>query len=110
MTFADLASGARVFLDANPLVYYFGAHPLFGPASKELVERIEKHDVLTFTSTHVLSEAAHHLMTLEAASGFALLFWLVSFVIIVPVGLALAFREGLRLSSLREMGEKATSD
>jgi uncharacterized protein (TIRG00374 family) len=49
-------------------------------------------------------------LTLEEASGFALLFWLVSFVSIVPVGLALAFREGLRFSALREMGAKATSD
>ena len=29
MTFADLGSGARVFLDANTLVYHFGPHPLF---------------------------------------------------------------------------------
>jgi predicted nucleic acid-binding protein len=70
MTFADLSSGDGIFLDANPLVYYFGAHALFGPTSKQLIERIEKHDLLGFTSTHVLSEAAHHLMTLEAASVF----------------------------------------
>jgi uncharacterized membrane protein YbhN (UPF0104 family) len=44
-------------------------------------------------------------LTLEEASGFALLFWMVSFVSIVPVGLALAFKEGLRLGALREMGE-----
>jgi len=49
-------------------------------------------------------------LSLEAASGFALLFWLVSFVMIVPVGLALAFREGLRLGALRQMGEEASKD
>lgn len=27
MTFADLAPGERLFLDANPLVYHFGSHP-----------------------------------------------------------------------------------
>jgi hypothetical protein len=27
MTFADLAGGERLFLDANPLVYHFGSHP-----------------------------------------------------------------------------------
>jgi hypothetical protein len=34
MIFADLSGGEGIFLDANPLVYYFGAHALFGPASK----------------------------------------------------------------------------
>ena len=47
-------------------------------------------------------------LTLETASGFAVLFWLVSFVIIVPVGLALAFREGLRFKALRQMGEETS--
>jgi predicted nucleic acid-binding protein len=70
MTFADLSGGESIFLDANPLVYYFGAHALFGPASKQLIERIEKQELTAFTSTHVLSEAAHHLMTLEAAAFF----------------------------------------
>jgi predicted nucleic acid-binding protein len=70
MTFADLLNGESVFLDANPLVYYFGAHALYGPPSKQLIERIEKHELVAFTSTHVLSEAAHHLMTLEAAAMF----------------------------------------
>ena len=70
MTFADLFGGDSIFLDANPLVYYFGAHALFGPASKQLIERIENQELAGFTSTHVLSEAAHHLMTLEAAALF----------------------------------------
>jgi uncharacterized protein (TIRG00374 family) len=46
-------------------------------------------------------------LTLEVASGFALLFWLISFVIIVPVGLVLAFREGLQFSALRDVGEES---
>jgi len=70
MTFADLPAGDRIFLDANPLVYYFGAHALFGPCSNHLIKRIENHELAAFTSTHVLSEAAHHLMTLEAAALF----------------------------------------
>jgi len=73
MTFADLLQGESVFLDANPIVYYFGAHALFGPASKQLIERIENQELVGFTSTHVLSEAAHHLMTLEACAVFGLL-------------------------------------
>jgi predicted nucleic acid-binding protein len=63
MTFADLSVGDSIFLDANPLVYYFGAHAHLGPSSKQLIQRIENHELAGFTSTHVLSEAAHHLMT-----------------------------------------------
>ena len=64
MIFADLPNGAAVFLDANPLVYHFGPHPLLGPPCSELIQRIENRELFAFTSTHVLSEAAHHLMTL----------------------------------------------
>jgi predicted nucleic acid-binding protein len=70
MTFADLSGGERLFLDANPLVYYFGSHPLLGPACKQLFQRIGKQELTAFTSTHVLSEAAHHLMTMEASTRF----------------------------------------
>jgi len=43
-------------------------------------------------------------MTLEAASGIALVLWLVSFVAIVPIGLVLAFLEGLKWRNLRDVG------
>ena len=71
MTFADLAGGERLFLDANPLVYHFGSHPDWGAASTQLIERIENRELAAYTSTHVLSEVAHHLMTLEAAALFS---------------------------------------
>ena len=70
MTFADLPAGETIFLDANPLVYHFAADPVFGPASNQLIARIENQEIQAFTSTHVLSETAHHLMTLEASSVF----------------------------------------
>lgn len=40
---------------------------------------------------------------LAAASGVALILWVVSFVMIVPIGLALAFHEGLRWRNLRHL-------
>jgi uncharacterized protein (TIRG00374 family) len=40
---------------------------------------------------------------LETASGIAVLWWVVSFVIIVPIGLALAFHEGIKWRSLRHI-------
>jgi predicted nucleic acid-binding protein len=70
MTFADLPGGERLFLDANPLVYHFGSHPVLGSACTQLLRRIENQELAAVTSTHVLSEAAHHLMTLEAATRF----------------------------------------
>jgi predicted nucleic acid-binding protein len=70
MTFADIAAGETLFLDANPLVYHFAPDPVFGPACTGLMNRIANREVLAVTSTHVLSEVAHHLMTIEAASFF----------------------------------------
>jgi predicted nucleic acid-binding protein len=70
MTFADLPSGEALFLDANVLVYYFNSHSVFGPPCQELVKRVENGDVAGFTSTPVLSELAHRLMTSEASSLF----------------------------------------
>jgi predicted nucleic acid-binding protein len=66
MIFADLASGDSVFVDANILVYHFGPHPTFGTACRQLLQRIERPDLVGFTSTHILGEVAHQLMIAEA--------------------------------------------
>lgn len=70
MKFADLPAGERVFLDANPLVHYFAPDPNLGPSCRALLARIQIQQIEALTSTHVLSEVAHHLMTLEAARRF----------------------------------------
>jgi predicted nucleic acid-binding protein len=70
MIFADLLPGESVFLDANTLIYHFGAHTTFGAASSQLLQRVENQEFLGFTSTQVLGEAAHRLMTTEASSLF----------------------------------------
>jgi predicted nucleic acid-binding protein len=70
VTFADVPAGERIFIDANPLVYYFAPDPIHGPACSQLIARVENQEIVAVTSTHVLSEAAHHLMTLEAAALF----------------------------------------
>jgi predicted nucleic acid-binding protein len=70
MRFDDLPPQASVFLDANPLVYYFASDPVFGPACARLVTRVQRQELRAYTSTHVLGEAVHHLMTLEAATQF----------------------------------------
>ncbi len=70
MIFTDLPAGASVFLDANTFVYHFSVHPQFGAACTDLIERIEHQELRGFTSTHVLSEVAHRMMTIEASLRF----------------------------------------
>ncbi len=66
MIFADLAAGETVFLDANTFVYHFGPDPVLGPPCSQLLQRIENQELTAFTSVHLLAEAAHKLMTVEA--------------------------------------------
>jgi predicted nucleic acid-binding protein len=70
MNFGDLQTADAVFVDANTIVYHFEPHPNYGPACTAFLERIELQDILGFTSTHVLSEIAHRLMTLESVKRF----------------------------------------
>jgi predicted nucleic acid-binding protein len=70
MIFTDLPAGVSVFLDANTLLYHFTADANYGAACTDLVERIERQELAGFTSTHVVSEVAHRLMTIEAAQRF----------------------------------------
>jgi predicted nucleic acid-binding protein len=71
LIFDNLASGHPVYLDAKHLRFYqLSADPKFGPACNQLLKRIEAHDLQGFTSTHILSEVAHRLMTTEASAVF----------------------------------------
>ncbi len=45
---------------------------------------------------------------LELATAFALLIWIITFVAVVPVGLALALKEGLDWHSLRRIGREVS--
>ena len=66
MIFADLVNGDAVFLDANTFVYHFAPDPLLRTPCGQLLQRIEKQDISGYTSTAVLSEVGHRLMTIEA--------------------------------------------
>jgi len=70
MIFTALPAGALVFLDANILLYHFTADAKYGAPCTDLVERVERQDITGFTSTHVVSEMAHRLMTMEASLRF----------------------------------------
>jgi len=70
MIFADLVASEAVFVDANPLTYHFQPHPVWGPPCTDLLQRIENQELAGFTSTHVLSEVSHRLMTIQASALF----------------------------------------
>src|SRR5882724_10885739 len=66
MNFAKLAAGDALFVDANILTYHFQPHPVWGPACTQLLQRVEQKQLAGYTSSHMLGELAHRLMTLEA--------------------------------------------
>jgi predicted nucleic acid-binding protein len=66
MIFEDIPAGSAVFVDANTFLYYFGNDPRLGPACAQFLLRIENNDLVGFTSSHVLADVAHRLMTIEA--------------------------------------------
>lgn len=70
MTFADIAAGAAVFIDANTFVYHFVADPTHGAACTTLLDRVDNLDIEGYASAHILGELTHRLMTLEAAQRF----------------------------------------
>ena len=71
MTFADLGAGETIFLDANLFVYHFVADPLYGVACSQLLQRVENQEIRRLTSTHILTELAHRIMTVEAIGACA---------------------------------------
>ncbi|HEV3081239.1 MAG TPA: type II toxin-antitoxin system VapC family toxin [Gemmataceae bacterium] len=70
MTFDAIAARDAIFVDANVLLYYFTAHPRYGSACQKLLDRIDNKEITGFTSSHVLGEAVHRLMTIEACQRF----------------------------------------
>ncbi len=70
MIFQEIQSGTAVFIDANTFIYHFISDRNYGEACTALLERIESRDLEGWTSTHILAETAHRLMTLEACSRF----------------------------------------
>lgn len=47
-------------------------------------------------------------VSLEEASGIALVLWIITFVVIVPLGLAMAFHEGIKWRSLRNIDSSSS--
>ena len=63
MTLSEIASGARLYIDANIFVYYFGRQ---SNECVALIDRCERGEIEAHTGTHILLEVAHRLMMTEA--------------------------------------------
>jgi predicted nucleic acid-binding protein len=100
MTYADLPAGAAVFIDAGVFIHHFEPNPRYGPAATDFLERVENQEITGLTSTHVLSEVAHRLMTIEAMQAFG---W-------ASAGIALRLRnhptEVRKLTRFRQAGQE----
>ncbi len=70
LKFADVPAGAGAFLDANVLVYHFAPHPVLQLPCQQLLERCTRHELVGYTSAHVVTNVAHRIMTLEAIDRF----------------------------------------
>jgi predicted nucleic acid-binding protein len=70
MTLADIPPGTTVFVDANILVFALADHPLYGAPCDEFLDRVENQDIVGVTSTQVLGEVIHRMMTIEACGLF----------------------------------------
>jgi predicted nucleic acid-binding protein len=66
MIYADLQAGATVFVDASVFSHHFEPNALFGPSATAFLERIENQELIGITATHLISETAPRLMTIEA--------------------------------------------
>lgn len=66
MIYSDLPAGAAVFVDASVFIHHFEPNPIFGPPSTDFLERIENQEIAGVTTTHIISEVIHRLMTIEA--------------------------------------------
>jgi predicted nucleic acid-binding protein len=70
MIYADLLAGDTVFVDTSVFIHHFEPNAHFGLAATDFLERIEKQEIIGITATHVMSEVAHRLMTIEAMQAF----------------------------------------
>lgn len=71
MILADIPAGTPVFVDANILLFAVTNDALHGSASTTFLDRVENQEITAITSTHVLGEVVHRLMTIEACDRFA---------------------------------------
>jgi predicted nucleic acid-binding protein len=70
MTLADVPASTAVFIDANVFLFALANHPVYGVSCKTFLDRVENQEITAVTSTHILGEVVHRMMTIEAADRF----------------------------------------
>jgi predicted nucleic acid-binding protein len=70
MTFADIPAGSAVFVDANIFLFALTKHPVHGAACEAFLDRADNQEITAVTSTNVLGEVLHRIMTIEACDRF----------------------------------------
>ena len=70
MSLSNIPTGSSVFVDANIFIYAFAPDPQLGRHCEQLLERIELQELEGYTSSQVLSDVAHRLMSLEACATY----------------------------------------
>jgi len=64
---SQLQAGERVFIDTNIFLYVVFEHSAYGKSCRDFLRRIEKDELMGFTSDLVLNEVFHKLMISEIA-------------------------------------------
>lgn len=59
-----------LFVDANVFVDHFAPNPATGASCTAFLRRVANQEIKAITSTHVIGEMAHRLLTLEACAVF----------------------------------------
>jgi predicted nucleic acid-binding protein len=70
MNLTDVPTGTPVFIDANVFVYAYSSEPTRGSKCFDFLNRVARGDVFGHSSSLVVSDVAHRLMSLEACTAF----------------------------------------
>ncbi len=72
LLFSDIPPNISLFIDANIFIYHFIGPSRFSEPVKNLLLRIENHELVGFTSSLVISEVLHRLILSEAVEKLGL--------------------------------------
>ena len=67
MYLSDLKNGSVIIVDSNIFVYHFSSRSKYNSACTDFLERVEEGDIVGITSTSIVMETTHRMMSLEAA-------------------------------------------
>ena len=69
---SELPANEKLFIDANIFLYSAFKHPISGNKCKYFLIRVEKGEIIGYTSDFVLNEVFHKLMIAEVVKKFGI--------------------------------------